>query len=1038
MNLANQSRIGRLPTITAVAAIAAMLGTAVRTAVAEDRPISFSHQVRPILAENCFHCHGPDPSTREADLRLDLWDASPDDALTAESVVTPGEPDASELVARITSRDPDLRMPPADSDKSLSLAETTTLVEWVRQGGRYEQHWAFTAPKRPALPQVKLTDWVRNPIDAFVLARLDAEGLRPSPPATPGTLLRRVSLDLTGLPPTLEEIDDFARRAEDDAYRALVDRLLASPRHAEHWARAWLDAARYADSDGYEKDHPRSVWMYRDWVVDALDRDMPYDEFVVRQIAGDLLPDATQADRVATGFLRNSMVNKEGGIDPEQFRMEAMFDRMDAIGKSILGLTLQCAQCHSHKYDPLSHTEYYRLFAFLNHFHEAEMAAYSPAELAQIEQIRRQTAVLEDELKRTAPAWESQVSAWADDLAARQPEWTVLRPELDGSGGQKQYLQEDGSILAQGYAPPQVTSTFEAVVELPSISAIRVELLNDPNLPLGGPGRGRRGLCYLSEIRVFAAPVDAPDQKTELKLAAAYADVNPPPATLPRTDEDGEKPDRLVGPVELSVDGDDLTAWSIDIGPGRSNVPRQAVFVLDKPLACAKPMRVTVTLAQLHGGRSLFSLMTDIFGRFRLSATAASYDGSAMAPARVAEALATPAASRTPAQLAELFTAWRTTRPEWQATNSAIDALWAAHPRGATQLVVEERTTPRRTCRLDRGDFLAPAEETPPGTPAFLHLFESERPDRLALARWLVDRNSPTAARAIVNRVWQAYFGTGLVATSDDFGLQGEPPSHPELLDWLAVEFMEHHWSLKHLHRLIVTSAAYRQESRGTPELLARDPQNRLLARGPRGRLPAEGVQDLALAASGLLNPQRGGPAVHPPAPQFLFEVPASYEPKIWAESPAPDRYRRALYVFRFRSVPFPVLENFDAPAGNVACVRRSSSNTPMQALTLLNETLLAECAQSLADHALAVQGDDLRRIDAAFRRCTSRSPGAEESAVLVEFLDRQRQRFATGDADPVAIVGSDSPGDVPPAERAAWFALARVLLNLDETISKN
>jgi hypothetical protein len=1016
------------------------------------QPIEFPRDIRPILADNCFHCHGPDDAERQAELRLDLWDG-PDNIRGAEDVVVPRQPHESELIVRITSDDPDVRMPPADSGKALTPEQIETLRMWVAQGAEYAQHWAFVAPKRPAVPEVKGADWVRNPIDSFILARLEQEGLAPSPPATPATMLRRLSLDLIGLPPSLDDLNTFDAAAGESAYQREVERLLASSHFGERWGRVWLDVARYADSDGFEKDKPRFVWMYRDWVVSAFNAGMPYDQFLIEQIAGDLLPNATQDQRVATGFLRNSMLNEEGGIDPEQFRMEAMFDRMDAIGKGMLGLTIGCAQCHSHKYDPLTQAEYYRLFAFLNNSHEAQITVYTPVQRAEWKRTHELIQEIEDRLPSENPDWAERMAAWEETVRNDQPEWTIVRPQLDASGDQKHYLQDDGSILAAGYAPTTTVTKFAVEVKLPRITAVRLELLNDPNLPHGGPGRAPNGLCALTEFDVDAAPLDKAKEQSELKFSKVTADVNPPERELEKMFHDRTDRRRVTGPIEYANDDNQLTAWGLDIGPGRSNVPRKAVFVLEKPLEVPAGAKLTFKLSQNHGGWNSDDNQNNNLGRFRFAVTAAENPVADPLPTDVRAILEVPPDERTPEQVAKVFSYWRTTVPEWQEENRRIEALWQSHPRGTTQLALQERQKPRPTHRLERGNFLAPGEKVSPGVPQFLHpIAEADEqdaaPSRLDFARWIADRRSPTTARSIVNRVWQAYFGTGLVETAEDLGTQCTPPSHPELLDWLAVELMEREWDLKHLHRLIVSSATYRQSSCITPELLARDPANRLLARGPRFRVDAESVRDIALAASGLLNRKLGGPSVYPPAPEFLFVPPASYGPKTWATHTGPNKYRRAIYTFRFRSVPYPVLQNFDAPNGEFACARRVRSNTPLQALTTLNEPLFMESARALALKTVTEGGkSDTERLEYVVLACLSREPKDEELQVLQEFLDKQKRRFTSEGTDPWPLIAGDDKqkqavsskltNGTDAAELAAWTALSRVVLNLDETITK-
>ncbi|MGC1275654.1 MAG: PSD1 and planctomycete cytochrome C domain-containing protein [Planctomycetaceae bacterium] len=1031
-----------------VAVALSFMWLCVSHAVAADA-VEFERDVLPILKARCYECHDGEKQT--AGYRLDVRSVALKGGESGEAGVVPGKSGDSELIRRVASDDEFTWMPP--EGERLSDKEVATLRTWVDEGAtwpdslagddlRMSEHWAFTAPVRPPLPSVEGESWVRNPIDRFVLAKLAGEGLKPSAEADRVTLIRRLHLDLVGLPPTPEEVDAFLADDSPDAYRNLVERLLASPHYGERWGRMWLDAARYADSDGYEKDKPRFAWFYRDWVIEALNRDLPYDRFIVEQLAGDLLPDPTQDQLVATGFLRNSMINEEGGVDPEQFRMEAMFDRMDAIGKGVLGLTIQCAQCHNHKFDPLTHEEYFGLFAFINNCHEANITVYTDREQQQREALLAKVESIEEELKANTPDWRQRVEDWASQVRGNRPDWTIVRPSLDASGGQKHYLLEDGSVLAAGYAPTKHTSDFTITTDLPEITAVRLELLGDPNLPRGGPGRSILGLCALSEFKVVAAPADGSGKPQEVTIASVTADVNPPEKPLEPIFDDKSDKKRVTGPAAYSIDGKNETAWSIDVGGGRSNVPRKAVFTFEQPIKFEKGATLTFKLVQMHGGWNSDDNQNNNLGRFRFSVTNAAGAKADALPAKVRETV--EAATDANASDAA-FSHWRTTAPEFAAANAEIESLWQQHPRGTTQLVLQERDDRRPTHLLKRGDFLSPDRMVEPGVPEFLHdLPVDAPPTRLTFARWLVDRESPTTARSIVNRVWQQYFGIGLVETSEDLGLQSPAPSHPELLDWLAVEFMDEDWSLKNLHRLIVQSATYRQSSHVTPELLERDPYNRLLARGARLRVEGEIVRDVALAASGLLNPTIGGPSVYPPLPEFLLQPPVSYGPKAWPFSEGDEKYRRAMYTFRFRSLPYPMLDTFDSPVGNVSCVRRSRSNTPLQALASLNEPIFMDCARSLALKTVSEAGstsDD--RLTFAFRRCLSRLPTEAERAELLRLFESQRSRFAAGEIDPWQLAASDPkrppalPGDVSPAELAAWTAVSRVLLNLDEMIMK-
>jgi hypothetical protein len=926
--------------------------------------------------------------------------------------------------------------------KPLDPAQIAIIKSWIDKGADWPEsstqttsakHWAFIPPVRAALPKVSNPAWDRNPIDNFIQAKLDAEKLTPSPEADKVTLLRRLSLDLIGLPPTPAEIDAFLKDPSPKAYERQVDRLLNSPHYGEKWARMWLDAARYADSDGYEKDKQRSVWFYRDWVINAFNHDLPYNQFIIDQIAGDLEPHPTQDRIVATGFLRNSMVNEEGGIDPEQFRMEAMFDRMEAIGKGILGVTIQCAQCHTHKYDPIKQEDYYRMLAFLNSTNESNVAVYTPPEQMKRADIFRQIREIEGTLQHHNSGWEDRMAKWEQQVSANQPHWTVITPEIDtlSDGGQRYYLQKDGSFLATGYAPTKISVKFTAKTDLANITAFRLELLNDPNLPMYGPGRSIQGTGALTEFEVEA-------NGAKVKFSRATADFNQPEKDLEPIFYDKTNRHRVTGPIDFAIDGKDETAWGIDAGPGRRNQPRNAVFLAEKPISANT---LIIYLKQNHGGWNSDDNQNNNLGRFRLSITDTPGATADLVPAGVRTILSIPRDRRTPEQVQTVFSYWRTTVPEWKEANAKIEALWAQYPEGAAQLVLQNRADPRETHLLTRGDFLKPAKLVTPGVPDFLNPLPAGEPTRLTFAKWLVDPKTPTTARSIVNRIWQSYFGTGIVATAENFGTQCEPPSHRELLDWLSVDLMENGWRIKRLQRQIVTSATYRQSSKITSEAYARDPYNILLARGPRFRVDAEIVRDIELEASSLLNGKIGGPSVYPPAPDFLFQPPVSYGPKNWYEEKGENRYRRALYTFRYRSVPYPMLQTFDAPNGDSSCVRRSRSNTPLQALTTLNEPLSIEAARALALNTLREGGKtDAERLSYAFRRCVARKPTAAESNELLGFLEKQTSRLREGWLDTWSLAGEPPklPEGTTPVQLGAWTALSRVLLNLDETITKD
>ncbi len=1048
-----------------LAALACGLSAAAATDPAKLPPaatakVNFERDIVPLFENSCVNCHGP--KRTESGLRLD----SAADALKGGEhgpAFIAGKSAESLLVQVTAGVHAELAQMPKKGDK-LTPEQIGLLRAWIDQGANWPatakvdkaaHHWAFKAPVKPPEPKVKNAAWAKTPLDKFILAKLEQEGLKPSPETDKTTLLRRVHFDLIGLPPTPEETEAFLADKSPNAYEKVVEKLLKSPHYGEKWARHWLDAARYADSDGFEKDKARFIWSYRDWVVSAFNQNLPYDRFVIAQLAGDQLPNPTQDDRVATGFLRNAMLNEEGGADPEQFRMDAMFDRMDCIGKSVLGLTIQCAQCHNHKFDPIQQEEYYRLFAFLNNDHESSLVAYTPAEQMKRADLMRQMRDLEEGLRHTTPGWEERLAQWEDSVKTNQPDWQVVNTVHEGENGERFYYYPDGSIRASSYAPTQWTAHFVATNAPAVIGAFRFEQLTDPNLPCGGPGRSIHGMAALSEFKVEVVEVKNRTNKFDVKFVKATADfenaekpLEPEFQSESRKKNGGDK--RTYGPVAFAIDGKEDTAWGIDAGPGRRNVARKAVFIPEKPLTFTNAVELNFRLVQNHGGDNSDDNQTHNLGRFRFSACA---DTNAVAdplPANVREVFKTPREQRSPAQVAAVFSYWRTTVPEFKEVNDKIEVLWQQWPEGAPTSVLVARNNAgpgdetRATRMLKRGDWLKPGKEVSPGVPAFLHqLPEGADGSRMTFAKWLVDKKSPTTARVFVNRLWQAYFGIGIVETPEDFGLQSPAPSHPELLDWLACEFMDRGWDIKAMHRLIVNSATYRQSSHVTPELYAKDRYNRLLARGPRFRVEGELVRDAALATSGLLNPTLGGPSVQPPAPAFLFMPPASYGPKTWEEAKGADRYRRGLYTFRYRSVPYPFLTAFDAPNGDFSCVRRTKSNTPLQALMTLNETLALECAQGLAAKTLAEGGKtDDARLTYAFRRVLSRPPTSDERAELKGLLTRQTQRIADGWVNPYELAtGKNTLPKVPagstPTQLAAYTAVSRVLLNLDEAITK-
>ncbi len=967
----------------------------------------YEKEVLPILKQHCYSCH--DGRKQTAGLRLDVRTRAVKGGESGDPGIVNGKSAESTLVQRAASTDADIRMPP--EGPGLSPVEIKTLKDWVDAGAPWPdslagdenaglKHWSFQPPVRTA-PPTDESGWSRNAIDNFVHARLHQEGLKPSPEADKATLLRRLSLDLVGLPPTVEELDAYLADGRPDAYSRQVERLLASPHYGERWGRTWLDAARYADSDGFEKDKPRFVWFYRDWVVNALNRDLPYDQFVIEQLAGDLLPNPTQDQVVATGFLRNSMINEEGGVDPEQFRMEAMFDRMDAIGKSVLGLTIQCAQCHDHKYDPISQADYYRLFAFLNNSTEGSSPVYTPPQLEKRAEILRKVSEIESNLKHALPDWDERLAEWERSLSA-ESKWTTARPELDTSGAQKHELLDDGSILAQGYAPTKSTTDFAcAIADVPQITALRLEYLNDPNLPLNGPGRAINGLCALTEFTVDVLSPEPGSKPAKVKFVKATADANPAEAELDKMFGDKTNKRRVTGPIAYAIDGDPLTAWGIDIGAGRSNVPRTAVFLPDKPIDNPAGTRITFHLAQNHGGWNSDDNQTNNLGRFRLSVTGDTVAEAGVVPTDVREILKTPPGDRSSVQVDVLFSYWRTTNADWKSENEQIEAQWQSHPRPMSQLVLRDRENPRMTHLLKRGDFLKPAETVQPGVPGFLNSqLQEDATNRLALARWMTDRQSPTTARSIVNRIWQAYYGQGLVATSEDLGLQADAASHPELLDWLAVELMTggssgRPWSMKHIHRLVVTSQAYQLSSNpddAPAENLTIDRENRLYWRANVRRLEGEIVRDAVFAAAGTLDRAVGGP-----------DIPFEDGEKV---------SRRSLYFQTAYEKQMLMLTLFDA-ANPADCYRRTESVIPQQALALSNSPLFSTQSRTLAGKLSAAHNDDDAFMKEAFLRILNRHATSPELDACRGFLKNQQELLAKPD-QLTPITGGAKPGVAP------------------------
>ncbi len=1134
-------------------------------AAAGDSPqeaVDFAREVRPILARNCFPCHGRDTEHREADLRLDLREHAIED-LDGYSAIVPGDSADSEVFLRISDdTDP---MPPEESGRSLTTAEIDVLRRWIDQGAEYTPHWAFAAPEEPARPSLARAGWAQSPIDEFVLARLEAEGLEPSREADPFTLIRRVSLDLTGLPPTPEEAAAFAADRREDAYERLVDRLLESPAYGERWARVWLDLARYADSKGHGSDPLRIIWRYRDWVIDAFNRNLPYDRFTIEQLAGDLLPDATVEQRLATAFHRNTMTNTEGGTDDEEFRVAAVKDRAITTAQAWMGLTLGCAQCHSHKFDPLSQEEFYRFYAFFNQTEDADapddrplLATPTAEQAAAREAIASRVADLEAELADPPHDASAARAAWEEEQRQRARQWEILRPEtMTSEGGATLTLQEDGSVLVSGISPAVDITTLTARTSLKRVSAVRIEVLTDPSLPRGGPGRSlNNGNLALNHLVLEAAP--SKDQApppvrgrfvrfsnpgagkilslAEVQIISNGENVAPSGAA-------SQSSTAYDGPARLAIDGntdghyfeahsvthtateadpwwevdlgrtltiDGLHIWNRTDGSGgrlagvtvsvmdeerrgrwsttitRGPTPDLEIdlvrFVTQVPLADASAdfnqdkwgveraidadqggnsgwgiapaqgashVAVFETPGGVVGPELTFTLHQEYgdqhtIGRLRLSVTDQPAPVRAL-PGAVEEALATPAAERGTDQDAVLADHYQTVDPVLAEVRGRLDAARGELDAAAatrTPVMVELGPDRRReTHVMVKGNFLQKGRQVQPGVPAALHDWPEEaRDDRLGLARWLVDERNPLTARVAVNRWWSALFGVGLVETEENFGTQGALPTHPELLDWLALAYMDCGWDTKAILKTIVTSATYRQSSDIDDTRLLRDPRNRLFSRGPRFRLEAETVRDVALAASGLLSRKLHGPSIYPPQPDGMWQAAFNGE-RTWKESRGEDRYRRGLYVFLRRTAPYPSMTVFDSPSREACTPRRIRTNTPLQALVTLNDPVYVEAAQALARRMVAEGGEEARmRVERGLWLCLTRPPDARRVAVLEALYQSELEHYRANE-EAASAMASDPLGPLPEgavaSEYAAWTVVANVMLNQDGVLVK-
>jgi len=1038
--------------------------------------VDFNRDIRPILSDTCFKCHGPDENQRVSDLRLDTKDGALAD-LGGFRAIVPGDLSSSELHRRVTTDDLDQKMPPPKSGRLLSDEQIELLSRWIEQGAKWQDHWSFIAPQRPTLPKTKEKGWRRNEIDDFVLARLQREELDPSPAAEKTLLIRRVTLDLTGLPPTVEEVDAFLADDSNDAYERVVDRLLVSPRYGERMALVWLDAARYADTSGYQTDGPRYMWRWRDWVIEALNDNMPFDDFTIEQLAGDLLafpdgaadPRSTKAWRgelfrdldqldhlIASGFNRNHRGNAEGGIITDEYEVEYVVDRVDTTFTVWLGMTIGCSRCHDHKYDPLNQQEFYKVFAFFNNIPEYGRAikegnsppyikAPTPDQLNRLGEFDVELAAAEEQVKKWVEEVGTLLTDWEQSPAAAQSlDWTVTdglisHLPLDGNiadgindkrGGQ---FASVGGAFVEGRLDQAAQLSGECFIDAGDVG--RFGYLDKFTLAAWVHPQAASG-TILSRMtptpRAGGYYVVLEDGHIQVNLVSRWLDDSL------RVETHRQLPLHEWHHVTVTYDGSRVSE-AIQIYVDGQLEPHKANWsFINQTFEQKEPFRI-------GGGNGNFNGAIDdvrVYDR-DLSPEEVALVAT---PESISEILATAAEERTDSQQLKLRTCF--------ISEQAPEPIRLAHQRLVsvrrqrleffeklpTLMVMQELPEPRETHVLIRGEYDNPGDEVAAGVPAILPPLSADaRRDRLGFARWLMDPANPLTARVTVNRFWQMYFGTGLVKTTEDFGAQGELPSHPELLDWLATEFIRVGWDMKAMQKLIVMSATYRQASQVTPELLARDPENRLLARATRLRLPAETVRDQALAIGGLLTEKFGGPSVLPYQPEGLWEEIAT--DKVYNQSHGDDLYRRSLYTFWKRTVAPPTMVTLDATAREACTVKRSRTNTPLQALVLMNETAFFESARALAQLSISQAGQGVEtRIVYAFRRATSRQPRSAELQVLADsfhyYLDQYRQ-------DPESAEKLLSVGEFPrdrqldASELASYTMVASLILNLDELITK-
>ncbi len=989
--------------------------------VALSKRVSYRSDVLPILSAKCFSCHGPDDAARKAGLRLDTPDALKPAASGAAAIVA-GNPSKSTVIKRITMTSGALQMPPAEAGHPLTQREIQTITEWITSGAKYEQHWAFIPPQRPKLPASKQGKlWSSHPVDSFIHAGMSRFGLQPSPDTDKRTLLRRAALDLTGIPPTPDEIKAFVADTRPDAYERQVDRLLASPAYGEHWARVWMDLARYADSKGYEKDLGRSIWRWRDWVTAAYNADIPYDRFSMLQLAGDLLPDATEEDRIATAFHRNTPTNDEGGTDDEEFRTIAVKDRVDTTGQVWMGLTFGCAKCHTHKYDPITQTDYYRFYAIWNQTEDADryddgptISGPTPAQKAELAKLEASRKALSAELhsgdaKRTAA-----FQKWSDAQSA-QGTWKRIQPtNVTSINGAKGTPRPDRAIVVSGTHARTEALTVTLPLDQPT-AGIRLDILKDKSLPNMGPGRSASDQNVVTS-EVVLQELTENGTLIPLRIVAAKADI-----------EQGG------WPAADAIDGKPGSGWAFS---PENNRQHAIVFDLERTVSAGSKLIVKLE----------FNYPELSAGCFALSTASTKQTARAVQPPGIAELLLVPPAERTAEMQEFIDMAFLSTYPDGADFLTRLNTLKAAEKSVRdnfpnTPIMRELDPKRSRVTKLhNRGSFLDQGVIVTAALPGMFGKPAVANPSRLDAAKWLFSPENPLTARVAVNRLWARLFGRGIVETEEDFGTQGGQPSHPELLDYLAVVFRDDlKYSQKALLRLMVTSRTYRQSAARAKDARRVDPENRWLSGMPRVRLSAEVIRDQALAVSGLLSTKMGGPPVMPPQPPGIWKTP--YSGMQWVTSTGEDRYRRGMYTYWRRSNPYPSMLTFDSGQGDVCTMRRIRTNTPLQALVTMNDPVYVEAAGALAASAMNATIDARGRIQWMFERATGRPGTSSEIAPLQRLLNTALGRYRGKGSDKATALLLAANIDVGKSTdigmHASLTAVANAILNLDEVLMR-